>query len=342
MNVATVERTAPGKVILCGDHSVVYGRPAIAIPVSDVRAHASIEPGPPGSGLRIRALDIRQELTYREAGPEHPLARIAYLVLDRLELPEPDAVLTLKSDLPVASGMGSGTAITVAAARALAAGLGTELPDAVVSEMAYEVEKIHHGTPSGIDNTVIAWERPIYFVRGEPPEILRIHTPFHLLIANSGIASSTREAVGEVRHRWEATPSYYNVVFDCIGAIARAARAAVEQGALHALGNLLNENQELLVKMGVSLLQLDRLAQTARDAGALGAKLTGAGQGGNIIVLVEEDTLEGVKKALTKAGVAALWHTCVGVDQTLASPGPAAPASLDVPGGECSLEGEKR
>ena len=305
----TIEQTAPGKVILCGEHSVVHGRPAIAVPVPSMRARAHIVPGPPGSGLRINAVNLKQELVFKHAGPNQPLARIVQLVLSLLDAPEPDAVLTLSSDLPIASGMGSGTAITIAAARALSVSLGAELPPDVLSEMAYEVEKIHHGTPSGIDNTVIAWEQPIYFVRGAPPEVFRIHTPFHLLIANSGIAGSTKEAVNEVRHRWEATPSYYNVVFDCIGAIARAARAAVEQGALQALGVLLNENHELLIKMGVSLLQLDRLTQAAREAGALGAKLTGAGLGGNIIALVEADKLPDVKAALEQVGVAAVWHT---------------------------------
>ena len=306
------EYTAPGKVILCGEHSVVYGRPAIAVPVPSMRAHARVEPAPIGSGLRIRAVDLHKELVFRDAGPQQPLARIARLVLAYLEAPEPDAVLTLSSDLPIASGMGSGTAITVAAARALGGSLGAELPPEAISEMAYEVEKIHHGTPSGIDNTVIAWEQPVYFVRGSPPEPFNIHTPFHLLIANSGIASSTREAVEELHHRWEAAPSYYNVIFDCIGAIARAARAAVEQGALQALGVLLNENQELLIKMGVSLLQIDRLARIARDAGALGAKLTGAGLGGNLIALVEEERLADVRAALQSAGASAIWHTVVG------------------------------
>jgi len=311
-DATVIECTAPGKVILCGEHSVVYGRPAIAVPVPALRARARIEPAPTGSGLRIRAVNLRREFAFRDAGPQQPLARIAQLVLAHLEAPEPDAVLTLTSDLPIASGMGSGTAITVAAARALAGSLGTDLLPEVVSEMTYEVEKIHHGTPSGIDNTVIAWEQPVYFVRGAPPETFNIHTPFHLLIANSGIASSTREAVEEVHHRWEAAPSYYNVIFDCIGAIARAARAAVEQGALEALGVLLNENQELLIKMGVSLLQLDRLIGIAREAGALGAKLTGAGLGGNLIALVEEERIADVRTALQSAGVSAIWHTEVG------------------------------
>ncbi len=295
------ESTAPGKVILCGEHSVVYGRPAIAVPVPAIRAHARVEPAPKGSGLRIRAIDLHKELVFHDAGPQQPLAQIARLVLAYIEAPEPDAVLTLRSDLPIASGMGSGTAITVAAARALAGSLGAELPPEVISGMAYEVEKIHHGTPSGIDNTVIAWEQPVYFVRGAPPETF-----------NSGIASSTREAVEELHHRWEAAPSYYNVIFDCIGAIARAARAAVEQGALEALGVLLNENHELLIKMGVSLLQIDRLTRIAREAGALGAKLTGAGLGGNLIALVEEERIANVRTALQSAGASAIWHTVVG------------------------------
>jgi mevalonate kinase len=314
-----IERTACGKVILCGEHSVVYGRPAIAVPVPGLRAHAHIAPGPPGSGLRISATNLKRELIFRRAGPDQPLAKIVQLVLDHLDAPEPDALLTLSSDLPIASGMGSGTAITIAAGRALSASLGAELPPEVLSAIAYEVEKIHHGTPSGIDNTVIAWEQPIFFVRGKPPEVFGIHTPFHLLIANSGIASSTREAVEEVQHRRDAAPSYYNVIFDCIGAIAEAAHTAVEQGALQALGVLLNENQELLAKLGVSLLELDRMTQVAREAGALGAKLTGAGLGGNIIALVEADKLRDVRSALEGAGATTIWHTEVGAPATTAA-----------------------
>ncbi len=315
IQVAIAERSAPGKIILCGEHSVVYGRPAIAVPVSDMRAHAQVEPGPSGSGLRIRALDLKQEVFLGKAGPEEPLAKIARLVLNHLQRPEPDAVLTVTSDLPIASGMGSGAAVTAAAARALAVALGHELSPGVVSDLTYEVDKIHHGTPSGIDNTVIAWERPVYFVKGEAPETFRIHTPFHLLIANSGIAGSTREAVAEVHHRWTKTPRYYDIIFNCIGAIARAARAAIEEGTLQALGVLLNENQELLANMGVSLPELDILTQKAREAGALGAKLTGAGQGGNIIALVEGDRLAEVRRALVDAGAVAVWQTQVGTRQ---------------------------
>jgi mevalonate kinase len=306
-----VKRTAPGKIILCGEHSVVYGRPAIAVPISDMCARAEVEPAPAGSGLLIHAIDLQQELRLSEQRVEDPLDKVARLVLEHLGVAEPDAKLSLRSDLPIASGMGSGAAVTAAAARALAAYLGHELAPEVVSALTYEVEKIHHGTPSGIDNTVIAWEKPVYFVKGQAPEVFDIHTSFALVIANSGIASSTREAIREVRRRWTSTPSYYDVIFNCIGALARAARAAVEQGALRALGTLLNENHELLKKMGVSLPQLDALVHSACEAGALGAKLTGSGQGGNIIALVEPETLGRVKTALVKTGAVKVWQTTV-------------------------------
>lgn len=312
MAVNSVERSACGKIILCGEHSVVYGRPAIAVPISDMRSYASVVSGPSGLGLRICALDLKQECTLMETTDDHPLGRLARLVLREVNAAEPDAVLTVSSELPIASGMGSGASISVAAARALSAALGAELGPEAISRITYEVEKIHHGTPSGIDNTVISWERPVYFVRGEAPEVFEIHTPFKLLIANSGIASSTKEAIEEVRRRWVATPAYYDVVFNCIGAIARAARAAVEQGAIHALGALINENHELLVKMGVSLMQLDRLIAKAREAGALGAKLTGSGQGGNMIALVEEETSSAVRQAVIDAGATSVWETTIG------------------------------
>ncbi len=311
-DVVAVERSAPGKIILCGEHSVVYGYPAIAVPVSDLRARARVEPAPPGSGLQIEAPDLHQSLHLRLAAEDNPLAHTARLVLAHLGHAEPDAVLTVESDLPIASGMGSGAAITAAAARALAAALGEELLTETVSQITYEVEKIHHGTPSGIDNTVIAWERPVYFAKGRCPETFRIAAPFDVLIAHSGITSSTRGAVDEVRHRWHATPAYYEMIFTCIGAIAHAARAAVEQGALQALGTLLNENHELLAKMGVSICKLDGLVYAARSRGALGAKLTGAGQGGNVIALVNEPALPAVRQALNEAGAIHVWHTRVG------------------------------
>ncbi len=310
----TLTRSAPGKVILCGEHSVVYKRPAIATPVSDLRAYASIEPGSQGQGLQLHAVNLKQMLCPRDIDvkDENPLCKAVHLTLEHLQAPEPDAILTLESDLPIAGGMGSGASVTVAIARALSAYLGQELTTEAISSLTYEVEKIHHGTPSGIDNTTVAWEKPVYFIKGQPPEVFDIQEPFDLLIASSGIAASTKEAIAEVHRQWTKAPDFYNTIFDCIGSIARAARSAVESGQLQTLGKLLNENHRLLQKIGVSLPELDHLTQAALEAGAFGAKLTGSGQGGNIIALVTAAQVADVKPALIEAGAAQVWHTQVG------------------------------
>jgi mevalonate kinase len=196
--------------------------------------------------------------------------------------------------------------------RALTAFLERDIRDDVVSDITYEVEKIHHGTPSGIDNTVVTWERPVYFIKGTAPEIFSIGTPFHLVIADSGIGGSTREAVSGVRRRRAEARETYDAHFDRMGAIAVAARDAIAHGDRIRLGALLDENQALLREIGVSIPALDRLVMAARTAGALGAKLTGAGLGGNVIALAPEGRVDAIRRALYRAGASHVWHTIVG------------------------------
>ncbi len=305
-----VECTAPGKVILCGEHSVVYGEPAIAVPVSGLRAHAQVAPAA-HQGVRLIATDLGENLMLNEAPADYPLAVIARLTIAHCGAAEPDAELTVHSELPIAAGLGSGAAVSVAAARALALYLGHDLPPEEISALAYEVEKLHHGTPSGIDNTVVAWERPVAFTKGTPPSVFKIGRPFHLIIANSGVHSTTREMVEGVRQRREADPEYYNTCFEAMGAIAEAACVAIEQGGIEALGPLMNQNHALLTRIGVSLPALDALVTAARRAGAAGAKLTGAGGGGNIIALVMPENADVVRRALQEAGAVQTWQTTV-------------------------------
>lgn len=304
-----MESSAPGKVILCGEHSVVYGEPAIAVPVTGLRCRARMAPAMPGSGLLLVAADLNQRTALRTAALDHPLAALARLVLEHLDCDEPDAVLTIHSDLPIAAGLGSGAAVSVAAARALAGFLGHVLSEEVASALAYEVEKLHHGTPSGIDNTVIAWERPVIFVKGKAPEVLEISTPLRLLIADSGFPAATREAVAGVRQRRESDPDFYEARFSRMGALVRMARAALEQQDLPALGRLMDVNHALLMEIGVSTPRLEALVQAARLAGALGAKLTGSGMGGNIIALVTMEGAPAVAGALRVAGAVHVWQT---------------------------------
>jgi len=302
MAPAPVRSSAPGKVILFGEHAVVYGRPAIAVPVTQVRATAHVEHAPPGSGLRLVASDLGKSVSLATAPQDEPLAAAARLTLAHLSAPEPDATLTVNSTIPIASGLGSGAAVSTALVRALAGFLGHTLEPAEVSTLVFEVEKIHHGTPSGIDNTVVAYGQPVYFARGRAVERLTVGAPFTLLIGDTGTPSPTGKVVERVRRAWQREPARYDALFDQIGDIADEARRAIEDGDIDALGPLMDENHELLIELGVSSPQLDELVGTARFAGALGAKLSGAGRGGNMIALVEGDFVEEVEEALREAG----------------------------------------
>jgi mevalonate kinase len=311
MTPAPIRSSAPGKVILFGEHSVVYGQPAIAVPVTQVKATAKVKAAPPGSGLTIFASDINERIALAEAAQNNPLAAAARITLAHLSAAEPDATLTIRSTIPIASGMGSGAAVSTVLVRALAKFLKQPLEPSEVSALVYKVEKIHHGTPSGIDNAVVAYEKPIYFERERPIQWLTVGEPFTLLIADTGKPSPTKKIVGRVRRSREHEPARYDALFDQMGDIAKEGRNAIENGDIEALGPLMDENHELLIELGVSSSYLDELVETARLTGALGAKLSGAGQGGNIIALVEDDFAEEVTEALKDADAAQVIQTKV-------------------------------
>jgi mevalonate kinase len=310
-----ITATAPAKIILLGEHAVVYGRPAIAVPVLEVKARAVVKADPravPGTiQIQAPALDLAASL--QELPPDHPLGKAVRLVLENLAISHPPSLtLRITSTIPVAAGMGSGAAVSVAVMRALSAFLGNALPDQQICEMAYQVEILHHGTPSGIDNTTIAYARPVYFIKGRPFQTLQVARPFTLVIGDSGVPSPTAISVGDVKRAWQAEPDRYEALFDAIGDLTGEARRAIESGNPAALGPLMNKNQECLVEMGVSSVELDRLVEAAHAAGALGAKLSGGGRGGNMIALVDPASATTVQKALEAAGAVYTLVTKVG------------------------------
>ncbi len=294
---------ASGKIILFGEHAVVYGRPAIAVPVTQVRARATVEDAAEGRGIIIVARDLGRTYPLNQSPPDDPLRRIVVLTLERLGVGlDHDLTITISSTIPIARGLGSGAAVSTAIARALSKHFGQELSPRAVSDLVYEVEKIHHGTPSGIDNTVIAYDAPVYFVKGKTCEVFRVKRPFIVVIGDTGVPSPTKVAVAEVRRAWEREPSRYDRLFDQVGEVVVRARRAIEEGRIEEMGHLMDENQRLLREIGVSSPELEHLIEAAREAGALGAKLSGAGRGGNMIALVTEETKGAVVKALREAG----------------------------------------
>jgi mevalonate kinase len=300
-----ISASAPGKIILFGEHAVVYDRPAIAAPVSQVRATAVVTPEPrrlPG-GVFIDAPNIGVKASFSDLRDEDPLKILILTIQESLGISHlPAMKIRITSTIPVAAGLGSGSAVSVAVARAISGFVGRPFSTLKVSEVAYIVEKAHHGTPSGIDNTVIAYAQPVYFQRGQPIQHLFPVQPFTVIIADSGIQSSTSLAVGDVRKAWQSDPAHSEIHFDAIAQIVLQARQAIEHGPIEPLGELMNANHRQLQALGVSSNELDDLVFTAVSAGAMGAKLSGGGRGGNIIALVTPDSATHIETALQAAG----------------------------------------
>lgn len=303
---------APGKMILFGEHAVVYGRPAIAVPVNQLRARAQVEAdlNAPVGRIWIQAPDIGLSQTLDELPSEHPLAVAVRLTQEAVgAIRMPACKIRVSSTIPVASGLGSGAAVAVAMIRAVSAFLGHPLPDEQVCALAYEVEKLHHGTPSGIDNTVITYAMPVFFVKGQPIQRLRVGAPLTFVIGDTGVPSPTASSVADVRLAWQADPVAYEARFDRIAAIVTEARRYIEQGQARLLGELMNENQVVLQEIGVSSPALDHLISVARQSGAWGAKLSGGGRGGNMIACISAAEAERLRQALLAAGAVRTWIT---------------------------------
>jgi mevalonate kinase len=297
-----VKFSAHGKIILFGEHAVVYGRPALAVPVTQVLADVEVTDSS-RAGIWIDAPDIDLHAEVNSLPSDHPIASVIhnFLFISRIS-PFPNLEVKITSTIPVASGLGSGAAVTVALTRALSGHLNYSMTDEEVNSFTYEIEKLHHGTPSGIDNTVVTYAKPVYFVKGQPIETFVAGKPFTIVIGDTGISAPTKESVGDVRRLWKANQEKWDDVFDEIGEIARQARSTIESGKWESLGELMNQNHILLQEMTVSSPELDTLVTAAKNAGALGAKMSGGGRGGNMIALVEKEKAPVISEALLSAG----------------------------------------
>jgi mevalonate kinase len=315
-SLRSFKASAPGKIILFGEHAVVYGQPAIALPFASLTATAEAKPAPAGDGLSIQVGDTGQILRLDQTTEVHPLKDAAQLALQKWGVAAPDLRIELTSSIPMGGGFGSGAAISAVFLRALAGALGQPLDNAQLNAWVYETEKFYHGTPSGIDNTVIVYNQPVYFVRNQPLErfdFAPISGDLLWLVASSGVPGSTKETVAAVRGLYEADRETYGQIIAQIGAITRAARAHLQAGGsadqvAANVGPLMLNNQTLLAALTVSSPRLEALVAAAINAGAAGAKLSGGGRGGNIIALTLAAQAENVSKALLAAGATAVWN----------------------------------
>ncbi|MFO0596338.1 MAG: mevalonate kinase [Myxococcaceae bacterium] len=266
----------PGKVILLGEHGVVYGHPALAGPIS----RGVLASGTPASACRLA---LPPKVT-PAVGAQLTRAfdRVAKLA------GRPKIEVSLETDLPTSMGLGSSGAMAVAVARLLLQARGTVVKQRELEALALEMEKEFHGTPSGVDHTTSARNELVLFQRGRAT-VLKSSKPLKVLIALAGARGSTKATVAELRARQARWPTRYRRIFNEIGAVVRDGASAVRAGDLEALGDAMNVNQGLLSALRLSSAPIDAMVHRLRAAGALGAKLTGAGgDGGAVIGLFPE------------------------------------------------------
>ncbi len=301
-----VTASAPGKCILTGEHSVVYGLPALAVAI-DMRAKATVKPYEKGKAL-IQAKQFNKKICLpltadRNIIVESDLQPIYTSIINTLKLLRiKDGVeVLIDSSIPDASGLGSSAAVAVATVKAVSEFFGIHLKENEISSLSFESEKIVHGSPSGIDNTVSVYGGGILFRKGR---IIKVKIPGNipLIIGDTLKKRNTGGMVSRVRENYLKYTGIFKPILTAIGRISLQAKKFLEAADLSKLGELLNINQALLESLGVSTIELEKLVYAAREAGAYGAKLTGAGGGGCIVALAPSDISQNIASKISEAG----------------------------------------
>lgn len=290
-----------GKVILLGEHSVVHGRPALAL---SVERGAKVELAPAANGpttLDILPWDVRVD-----SGPEPNLGREplqqALRVARAFYEDDREFALHAEMNLPSGAGMGSSAALGVAVLRALDAARGLSRSDAEIYERSLAWERVFHGNPSGVDNAMATYGGMAVFRKGQPLARVVPRHPVSLVVAYSGSSSSTKLMVDSVARQYDKEPERIGKLFDAIESIVMNGKLALETGDLKSLGQLMTMNHKLLSALMLSTDALEEMIAGAMAAGALGAKVTGAGGGGCMVALVDETAKPAVTEALRALG----------------------------------------
>ncbi|MCY4519533.1 MAG: mevalonate kinase [Caldilineaceae bacterium] len=295
---------APGKAILTGEHSVVYGYGAIAVPVAQRRLNAYIHAASPGYGTVIASEQMQAVTRLGRSSNSLPaLTRALQAVLDLAGyVGIPDWMIYLRGNIPVAGGMGSSAAAACALVRAVGEALSMPVSHEEVNRIVLDSEVVQHGNPSGVDNAVVVWEQPVWFERTAGPSRVQTKAAATFLLADTGVRASTAEAVAGVAARRRANMADYDRWLREMGSVSLAVKDALVAGNMDVLPDLLNRNQECLRRIGVSHPACERLIDAALAGGASAAKVSGAGLGGLVLVLCGRDRQAELASRLERAG----------------------------------------
>jgi len=304
-----------GKVILFGEHFVVYGLPAIAAALSD-HTSAIVENGNSG----IEFIDNRPETPGYKTTKKEEIQRQLNALIEyfKIDLKKTPLKIILGGDLVCASGIGASAALAASIARAMSRKFRLNMNDEQINDAAYFAEQAGSGTPSGIDNTCAVFGGFITFEKNllggkNRIEKLGVKKPVEIVLANSGITKETKIVVEDVKSLKEKNPEEFEKIFHAYRTVFNDAVSSIKSEDWKKVGQLMNTNHSLLQKITVSCKELDEMQKIALGAGALGAKLTGTGRGGLLIALTPGKELqEKVAKAVEKAGFGVV-RTTIGV-----------------------------
>ena len=303
--------SAPAKVILLGEHFVVHGEPAIVLAI-DKRATVKVETrSDPKIFIKSEDIDVsgffvNNQFIPQRGGSEakkklEPIYAVAREIIQKYRLRN-GVNIEIESSIPIAAGLGSSAAVSVASAAALLSLFDLDKSKDDIFKIAFNAEKIIHGTPSGVDPAISTYGGILWYRKSQPIRRLDIDVDLPLIIGNTKKERSTGELVAKVNNLRRRYPSIIEKIIKAGGEIVKRSVKALREGDLKALGELMNINHELLCAVGVSCEELENLVHAARNAGALGAKLTGAGGGGCMIALVSPEKIEDVAEAIDEAG----------------------------------------
>lgn len=290
MALQSTKFSAPGKVILFGEHSVVYGHPAIATAVG-LRAYCEVRKSDGRDIiLSVPLLFNNQLFVINENSvlpPELESLKHVIMLISNKHVKAPPLNITITSDIPYSAGLGSSAATSVSLVASLLEYYKEDYNLNLINEIAFESEKITHGTPSGIDNTISTYGGGLLYENGIITPIASKLSSSFLLIIESGVSRNTKDIVEKVRKMRVTNPDKTQSIFNKISEITRDAKKHLESGNIKAVGTLMNENHEQLVKLGVSTPILNNIIDLIDNTNALGRKITGAGGGGSIIALYD-------------------------------------------------------
>lgn len=296
---------AHAKSILMGEHSVVYGHPAIALPVSSLRTMAWIDrvaDSPLLFSMDGEVISI-DEMPQRFAS----IAAATRAALARFQLPERDLLIRLRSGIPPAAGLGGSAAVAHAVIEALRDLADGSLSESERFELVQEAERVAHGNPSGLDATATRSRGPVFFQQGQSRP-LTVGKRMWLVIGDTGVRGSTSLAVARVRGFVESHQVRGRTLLELLGELTESAVRQLARGDVARLGQRMNSAQAALDELGVGHESVTDLVAAARAAGAAGAKLTGAGCGGCVIALADSAQLaDVVSHAMTASNAVATW-----------------------------------